>query len=153
MKNPAIKFPCPVRRISVVWREGEWAVENEVRVESMTLPKSAELPEDRKQRGVTGVWYEVVDADGRAVYRQVLEDPFLGMELFDQDGKIKRVRTEHHRTSMEILVPDVPEVEELHIYSSTIPSTPGRELRERSNAERIATIRLRGEKGSDHGRQ
>lgn len=153
MTNPAIKFPCPVRRISVAWRDGEWSVESEVRVESMTLPKSAELPRDTEQRGVTGVWYEAVDANGRALYRQLMEDPFLGMEVFDRDGKIKRVMMEHPQTSMEILVPDVPEVEEVQIYSSTMPSTREQKLRELSNAERIATITLRGRKGDDYGRQ
>jgi hypothetical protein len=153
MTHPVIKFPCPVRRISIAWRDGEWSVENEVRVESMTLPKSDELPEDRRQHGVTGVWYEAVDANGRALYRQSIEDPFLGMEVFTRDGKMRRAMMEHPQTGMEILVPDVPEVVDVQIYSSTLPSTPERKLRELSNAERIATISLRGRKGDDHGRQ
>jgi hypothetical protein len=152
MANPEIKFPCPVRRLSVSWRDGEWTIENEIRIESMTLPKSAELPRDTKKRGVTGFWYEAADRQGRTIYRQLLEDPFSGMEVFDRDGKMRRIQMEPHQASLQILVPDVPEVEELHIYSSTIPSAHGKEMREQSNAERIATLNLRGEKGGDYGR-
>jgi len=151
--NPEIKFPCPVRRISVTWRDNRWTIENEIRIESMTLPKSAELPEDSRKRGVSGFWYEAVDRQGRTIYRQLMEDPFLGMEVFDRDGKIRRIKTEHHRASLEILVPDLPELEELQLYSSTIPSTDGKEMSDRRNAERIARLSLRGDKGGDYGRQ
>lgn len=153
MANPGIKFPCPVRRISVAWKDDRWTIENEIRIESMTLPKSDELPEQAGKRGVTGFWYEAADGQGRVLYRQVMEDPFLGMEVFDRDGKIRRIPTPHHRASLEILVPDVPELAELHIYSSSIPVAHEKEMRELSNAERIATLSLRGEKGDDYGRQ
>lgn len=159
MANREIKFPCPVRRLSVAWREGTWKIENEIRIESMTLPKSDELPEQAMARGVTGFWYEAVDGQGRTIYRQLMEEPFLGMEVFDRDGKIRRTKPGQHDISLEILVPDVPELEELQIYSSIKPAVHTEhaeqkmETRREGRAERIATLNLRGEKGGTHGRQ
>src|SRR5215213_744503 len=149
MASPQVKFPCPVRRLSIAWREGTWKIENEIRIESMTLPKSDELPEEAKRRGVTGFWYEAVDGQGRTLYRQVMEEPFLGMEVFDKDGKIRRTQPGHHDISLEILVPDVPEVEELHLYSSIKPAVHDEhdkhamEMRGEGRAERVATLSLR----------
>ena len=152
MANPEIKFPCPVRRLSVVWRKGEWSIASEVRIESMTLPKSHELP--ASARGVSGFWFEAVDGKERAVYRQVMQDPFAGMEVFDKDGKIRRVKDEHQEIGMEILLPDVAELEALHIYSSTMPSADQKEMRkEETKSERVAAISLRRERGGDHGRR
>lgn len=163
MANPQVRFPCPVRRLSVAWRDGTWKIENEILIKSMTLPKSDELPEDAKTRGVTGFWYEAVDAQGRTLYRKVMEEPFQGMEVFEPDGTIRRRKPSHHDINLEILVPDVPELEELHIYSSIKPSEQTEhaehaahemEVREEGRAERIATISLRrGEKGGSYGRQ
>ena len=118
----------------------------------MTLPKSDELSEAAKKRGVTGFWYEAVDRQGGIVYRQVVEDPFLGMEVFDRDGKIRRVKAAtHDEVGLEILVPDVPELEEIHIYSSTRPSKHETEIRDQGKAEHVATISLRGKEGGGYG--
>jgi hypothetical protein len=119
----------------------------------MTLPKSDELSEAAKKRGVMGFWYEAVDGQGRTLYRQMMEEPFVGMEVFDRDGKIRRVKTAHHEFGMEILVPDVPELEEVHIYSSTKPAEHGKEMRETAHAEHIGTISVRGERGGGYGRK
>ena len=154
MANREVKFPCPVRRISLAWRDGKWTIKNETRVDSMTLPKSDELSEAAKKRGVTGFWYEAVDRQGGIVYRQVVEDPFLGMEVFDRDGKIRRVKAAtHDEVGLEVLVPDVPELEEIHIYSSTRPSKHETEIRDQGKAEHVATISLRGKEGGGYGRK
>ncbi|SCX95331.1 hypothetical protein SAMN05216420_101435 [Nitrosospira sp. Nl5] len=171
MVSRKITFPCPVRRISVVWREGAWIIENDIRVRSMTLPKSDELPEAARGRGVTGFWYEAVDRQGRTIYRQVMEDPFLGMEVFggnggnggnrgnggnSDNGRIRRIKTLHRQVSLEILVPDVPDLDALHIYSSNKPSpheVEAQEMPRERKAERIAVIHLHGEKGGEHGHQ
>lgn len=156
MVSRKIKYPCPVRRISILWREGSWIVENDVRIRSMTLPKSDELTEAAKKRGVTGFWYEAVDRQNRLIYRQVMENPFLGMEVFSGSGgsgRIRRIEAAHREVSLEILVPDVPDLEALHIYSSSRPSPHEMEMREEDRAERISVIQLRGEKGGEHGHQ
>jgi hypothetical protein len=159
MVSRKIKFPCPVRRISVVWRNGAWITENDIRIRSMTLPKSDELTEAAQKRGVTGFWYEAVDRQGRPIYRQVMENPFLGMEVFGGNGgnggngRIRRVEAAHREVSLDILVPDVPDLEAIHIYSSTRPSLHEMEAAEEGKAERISVIQLRGEKGGEHGHQ
>lgn len=153
MASRDIKFPCPVRRISLTYRRGTWSIENETRVESMTLPKSDELPKPTKKRGVSGSWYEAVDKQGRTIYRQTVEDFGAGMEVFERDGKIRRIKDSHDEFGLEILVPDVPDLEEIHIYSSTKPSEDEREMIEEGTAQRIATINLRGGTGGGYGRK
>jgi len=58
MTTSRVKFPCPVRRLNVAWRDEQWTIEKESRVESMTLPQSDDLPENAKEGGVSGFWYE-----------------------------------------------------------------------------------------------
>ncbi len=152
MATPKITFPCPVRRLSVAWRDGKWTIENEIRIESMTLPKSHDLPRTTAGRGISGSWYEVVDRQGRVIYRQVMQDPFdSSMEMFDADGKIRRVRAHQHEVILDILVPDVTDLVELHIYSSARPSEHDLEMRAEGPAERIATISLGDRQGGDDG--
>jgi hypothetical protein len=151
MANREIKFPCPVRRMNVTWRDGNWTVEKEARIESMTLPKSDDLPEEAKKRGVAGFWYEAVDAEGRTIYRQQMMDPFMsGVEVFDEDGTIRRKHETPHEITLKIFVPDVPELAELHIYSSSSPSEH-EQKRSQGPAERIAAIDLRGGRGGNYG--
>lgn len=153
MTNSRVKFPCPVRRLNVAWRGGRWAIEKETRVESMTLPRSDDLPESAREGGVSGFWYEAVDERGRTIYRQLRTDPFgAGVEVFDEGGKISRRHEPTHDVTLKVLVPDVPEVAALHIYSSTNPSEP-ESVRRGRPARRVAEISLRGERGGDDGRQ
>jgi hypothetical protein len=152
MATPEIRFPCPVRRIQVAWRDGSWTIENEIRIDSMTLPKSDELPRSPAARGVSGFWYEAVDAQGRALYRQSMQDPFSsGMEMFEEDGSMRRKAAIPREIFFDILAPDMPELVELHFYSSTKPVGPNQEMRAEGPAERIATINLRSDKEGDHG--
>ncbi len=153
MTHPEVKFPCPVRRLNVAWRDGKWTIEKETRIKSMTLPQSDELPENAKEGGVSGFWYEAVDDEGRTIYRQLMMDPFSsGMEVFEEDGTIRRKHETHHEVTLKVFVPDLPQVAALHIYSSSNPSEHER-MRPDRPAERIAEISLRGERGGDDGRQ
>ena len=152
MANPEIKFPCPVRRLNVAWRDGEWRIDKETRIESMTLPQSDDLPENAKEGRVSGFWYEAVDEQGRTIYRQQMMDPFsTGMEVFEEDGTIKRKYETPHEVTLKVFVPDVPGLAAIHIYSSTRP-TERKRMRQDRPAERIAEISIRGERGGDYGR-
>jgi len=118
------------------------------------LPQSDDLPENAKEGGVSGFWYEAVDEQGRTIYRQLRMDPFsAGVEVFDEGGKISRKHAPPpHDVTLKVRVPDVPELAALHIYSSTQPSEP-ESVRPGRPAQRIAEISLRGERGGDDGRQ
>ena len=59
----------------------------------------------------------------------------------------------HGDIELQVLVPDLPEVEELHLYSNRRPGAHGDEMRELPSAERIAAISLGGSKGGGYGRR
>ena len=150
MARPAIRFPCAVRRVLLGFRHGNWSIDQDIRIPSMTLPHSVELPADRG-KGVTGFWVEVRDGKEEVLYRIGVPDPFeAGMELFDEDGTMRRVNAAGHEATFEVLIPDLPAAAGLHIYSSNPPGD--REKRGRA-AERIAVIDLQSGKEHGHGRR
>jgi hypothetical protein len=141
----------------VVWRKGKWSVEGEVYIPSMTLVASDDLPES--DRGLSGFWWEAVDRQGQVIYRHMVADPFSGrMEVFDKDARIKRVQHRmHEEVTFDILIPDLPEIAELHFFSNTKPgeehTMTGGEHPMKRTAERIATLDIRKGQGGDHGRK
>ena len=122
-----LRFPMPLRRITVRRGDAAWKVEEESPLEG-TLPAPLEFPDS--QLPIVGSWWEAVDKDGNVLYRDRLEDvhdPF--MEVFDEDGSISRV--EHppdafagHEPLMELLVPDLPDLTDIRFVRAR--STGGR---------------------------
>jgi hypothetical protein len=91
-----------------------------------------------------------VDDQGRAAYRQIMPDPFSeGMEVINDDGTISR---RPHRMPDEVLfdvlIPDLPQITELHFYSSA-RQDHGHERH--GAAERVAALDVRTRKGGSHG--
>jgi hypothetical protein len=92
----------------VVVSNGTWRVDDEVRVDRMTLRRSRELPRGRGRE--RGAYYEALDIEGDVVYRQSIGDPTRpNMEMFDGET-ITRVETPDRDVHVEVLLPDVPEV-------------------------------------------
>lgn len=110
-----IQWPAPVRRITVRWDGKAWVVMSEVRVASMTLPEPDGLTDGDKSRGF---WIESIDTHGRVRYREVMTDPRAGMEQFDDDGQVTRLPHAQHDVTIELLVPDVVGIAELHLVSN-----------------------------------
>ena len=110
-----VKYPCAVRRVTVRWDENEWKIVNQVRVDSMTLPAPYPLPEGQNN---TGFWIEGRNSKGDVYQREIMPDPLLGMEQFEEGGEIKRLIHTPHTVEIEILVPDMPGVSELHLISN-----------------------------------
>lgn len=153
MTSRAIKFPCGVRRISIAWRDGKWSIENEIHLDRMTLPKSYELPKQETGGGLTGSWYEIVDERGEALYRQLLPDPFAGMELFNEDGTISRTEAMAHEATFDVLVPDLPEATSLHLYSSAAPGRHKERHGPEGQAVRVVEFTLRANEDPHHGHE
>jgi hypothetical protein len=151
MAQYPIQFPCPVRRLHVIWRKGRWSVDDEVDIPSMTLNKSHELPAAAPGHGVSGFWYEAVDAQGRVIYRQMLPDPFsVGMEIFSDEGVVRMPHQMPEEVALDVLIPDLPQITELHLYSS---ARPHREHEREKGAERVGALDLRTRKGGGYGRK
>ena len=130
--------PGPVRRLQIRWHQGEYEIVGDVRVDEMTLMAHDDLPDDRAAAELTGSWFEVRDGGERVLYRQRLADPISGGdELFERSGGIRRVDVEHTDTVFELLVPDVPDAQDLVLVG--LP--PGGERRSRARRqERIAAV-------------
>lgn len=141
MSRKDVEFPCPVRRLRVVWRDGEWNVVKEVRVPSMTLPRSAGLPRVEAGRGLSGFWYELRDASGDVLYRRILESPFNAVEVFEEDGTVHREGSTTREVMVDVLVPDLEGATEVALFSDDIPAL---ESGSRKPAEMVGRLSLEG---------
>ncbi len=155
MSLPKIDYPCAVRRVRVRWRDGEWSIVKETVVPRMTLPKGQELPE-RQGRGLSGFWWEAADAAGRVLYRRVMPDPTEPrVEILDRDGSIRRHPIAAPEVTFDLLVPDLPEVAEVRIFSDREPrpAAPGEARRPVGAARQVATLAIRryGSEGKPPG--
>lgn len=81
----------------------------------MTLPEPDGLPDGDKSRGF---WIESIDTQGRVRYRELMADPLAGMEQSDDDGQVTRLPHAQHDVTIELLVPDVVGIAELHLVSN-----------------------------------
>ena len=78
-----------------------------------TLP----LPE----RGQSGFWFEVIDREGRRLYVKGIFNPVrFEVEVFPEDPKDVPYwrRIAHPSGFFELLVPDIPQAEEVVLFSS-----------------------------------
>lgn len=110
-----VKYPSAVRRCTVQMDGNEWQIVHQVLIPSMTLCSPDPLPSGEQSRGF---WIEATDGKGGIYHREVMPDPHLGMEQFDEGGEIRRINHPLHKVSLEILLPDLPEVSELHLISN-----------------------------------
>jgi hypothetical protein len=119
-----VRWPAPVLRVRLRWDGSAWIVDRVIRVERMTLPAPDELPKGDDSRGF---WIEAVDRDGRVRHRQIMADPLGGMEQFDDKGLVTRMRHTLDKPSIEVLVPALDDLAELHIVSNPAGRPPGQD--------------------------
>lgn len=144
MTTSNIQFPCPVRRIRLVWHDGQWQIQKQVRIASMTLPKSSTLPSVPRGRSLTGAWFETVDTQGRTLYRRLIDNPAQSIEVIGAaSGEFTRIPISDENIILDVLVPDVPEIEALLLYASAQPLDTQQAVAQRSAARVVATFNLR----------
>jgi hypothetical protein len=159
MKCPPLEYPRAVRRLRVGWRDGQWTILKDVTIPQMTLPKASELPEGQ---AVSGFWWEATNAEGRALYRRVEPDPTESrVEVVRQDGSFRNLEGHRHEAVFDVLIPDLPEIEELRIFSSREEGAEAaaKGMGRRAPARLTATLKIRGpqkeekeeEEGGGHG--
>lgn len=104
--------------------EGEQLkVVSEEKVEKM-VPLFKEV-EDKS----SGAWIELKDKEGNILHTQAMDIPFApDLESFSNDPKkpsIIRKKTADLEGGFSILIPDIPEVSEVEVFSSPVFSEPG----------------------------
>ena len=110
-----VKFPCPVRRIEILWSRGAYTIEGETKIPRMTLPKSLEPAGGM----CAGCWFEARDSDGNTLYRFEMEDPSCHeVRVFDEDGSISQESIAADEADFEVRIPDLPEIVELCFFSA-----------------------------------
>ncbi|GAB90772.1 hypothetical protein [Gordonia rhizosphera] len=117
----AHRGPGPVLRLTVERHDGQWRVVGETRVDEMTVPGSQELPDPGPARRVTGLWFEVVDADDHVLYRQILHEPPPGPELHHRDGRLSRMTAASDAYGTDLRVPLVDKGAKVRLLY--VPST------------------------------
>ena len=145
-----VEYPAPVRRLTLRWGDGDWEIADEVRVSSMTLPAPDPLPTGDKS---IGFWVEATDGQGGVYHREVITDPLLGMEQFEEGGEITRGTHPHHKPTFEVLLPDLPEVTEVHLVSN--PAGPPDQSGARPGRTVLTLPRgsQKGEQGGERSRK
>jgi hypothetical protein len=69
-----------------------------------------------------------------------MADPLAGMEMFEEDGTMTRLPHPAHAVSIEVLVPDLPAITELHIVANPAVRDAKRKVR--------TVLKLRGSPAS-----
>ncbi len=131
-----VSYPRPVRRVTINWDGEKWAVIGQFHVESMTLQAPAELPEGDES---TGFWIEVSNEKGEILHRQVITNPFLGMEQFGKDGSIFRLDHPPHDLTIEVLLPHVDGATKLHLVDR-VPEPRGSEKKSKRPERTVLSL-------------
>ncbi|WP_018622928.1 hypothetical protein [Spirosoma luteum] len=126
----AVNYPCAVNRVTLRWDKNEWKIVNQVRVESMTLPAPQVLPDGENS---LGFWIEACSSKGKVYQREIMPDPLAGMEQFEEGGAINRLAPAPHIIELEILMPDMPDITELRLFSNPAGETKKADKRKRLN--------------------
>jgi hypothetical protein len=138
--------PGPVLRLRLRYVDGQWTVRQRVRVASKRLPASEELPPRVR---ISGFWYEAVGRNGETVYRRRLPyPPDLSVEVRSDSGGLYRAPSHPDDVTVEVLIPDLPEIVEVRLFSSA-PDFPdvGREV----PARQVASLPARDDDGGKGG--
>jgi hypothetical protein len=142
--------PGPVLRIRIGHRKNEWRVLKRIRIPEKVVPASNDPPRLGRSGRVAGFWFEAVDAQGKCLYRRVLREPPRGVELFEDDGTISRISAEPDEYSVDLLLPDLPEIENLRLFLEEPRLAPERELIEEPTLLRpVAVLPAREDDSSD----
>lgn len=106
-----------VRRIRVLWKEGEFKILKSIYISRMTLPSSQPLPKLEEDQQIMGFWFEVNDTSGNLLYRRLMHDPLLQrVEIANEDGTFTNIPTSPREVIFEILIPENKENATLSLY-------------------------------------
>ena len=108
--------PGPVIRIRMERKDGKWRVVKRVWIPEMVAPPSEDLPGLERSVRPAGFWFDAVDPDGSVIYRHTLREPQRGVELFEDDGSISRVDADTDDYSLDIVIPDLPEIRDVQLF-------------------------------------
>jgi hypothetical protein len=139
MTSSNIRFPGPVRRIRVAWRNGQWRIQKQVKISSMTLPPSGNLPTQARR---SGFWIEAVDRNGQMLYRKIMDDPTESIEVVGDRGSFTRIPVIDEEITFDVLVPDRAGLRELRFFSSHRRGDEAARATQQTIAELVAVLNI-----------
>lgn len=106
----------PVRRLQISFKNGQWRIDREIRIPHKRLLKSQDLPSVKDGEIIRDSWYEAKDRNGKTIYRRFL--PLFGqLENLYGNGSISTADIPPDEISVDILIPDSPDLTELQLFS------------------------------------
>lgn len=139
MTSSNIQFPGSVRRIRIVWRNGQWRILKQIKISNMTLPPSRDLPAQARR---SGFWIEAVDRSGQVLYRKIMDDPTESVEVVGERGSFTRMPVMDEEITFEVLVPDRAGLRELRFFSSHRRGDEAARATQQSTAELVAVLNI-----------
>ncbi|MEZ4600110.1 MAG: hypothetical protein R2940_10035 [Syntrophotaleaceae bacterium] len=139
--------PIPAFRLRLIWEEGTWSLRRLLAIGPLRLPPSDLLPKIPEGAGRCGFWIELLDVEGRVLFRRTMVDPTeQSVEVFD-GGKPRRLPTRRPRAFLDLPVPALSGIASLRIWGQQVS------LRERrSRSEVLAHIPWSPLPEKSHGR-
>jgi hypothetical protein len=112
-----------VRRLTFVYRDGRVELASAQRVDMIppARPQAAAAPQD--------LVYELLDAQANVLHRLSTPDPIpTDVEVFSDDPErtIERSPTPPEQAVFTVLLPDVPDAEEVRLMRAAGPAAPAR---------------------------
>lgn len=112
-------------RLIFRFEDGEYSLLRRREVAGMAPPSE---PLDRgERRARSGFWVELVDPEGRALYRRVMQHPIrTRAEVPDEEGGFTNRVSVARQGTFSVLVPNLPDAAELVLFSSPLerPQAP-----------------------------
>jgi hypothetical protein len=132
------QHPEPSRAIRLLIEYDRWQLAVRDRwVMEKHVPPSDALGAAEAQ---SGFWFELRDANDRVLYRRVMDNPIRAdAEVHDPDVGLYRQAVRDPKGVFAILVPDLPEAEEIAFFSS--PLDPGQSANAADEVSRLALPR------------
>jgi hypothetical protein len=130
MSPAEIKPGGPVVRLRFLWQRGKLSIAKRILIAEKTIPPHQELPNLPEGLDLHGFWFEVTTQNGEVLYRRFMENPLEpSAEVFDKSGQISRMDIVKEETIFDLLIPDLPEAAELHLYCNPSPISRSRPTR------------------------
>jgi len=117
--------PVRVLRAVIEYNEGTFRLERLIALKMM-LPASDPEPRDASGESSSGFWIELRSSEEAVLYRKILDDPLLyhheGVDPSGPKNAIRRIDWVPGTRTFSILIPDLPNGEQVVFFGSVIPN-------------------------------
>lgn len=111
--NPSASGYTHSLRVTISLAQGKVQVLHAMRVAMKALAPPPAAPTKES----TGYWFEVRDQEGKLLYHRPLPHGDMeSVEVFDEEGGIRRVASSNPERKIDLIIPDFPHAAELTLH-------------------------------------